>query len=177
LITAEGIIKKLGLIPHPDEGGFFSETYRSPEFIPRDALDGRYDGRRRFSTAIYFLLTPETFSRMHILRSDEIFHFYMGDAVEMIKLYPDGSGKTVRLGHDIMNGESLQVTVEAGVWQGAHLLPGGKFALLGTTVAPGFEFADYASAKDGISDLGGYLCSKYPEFTDKIKNLIRTGKN
>jgi len=176
LITAEQIIKKLGLIPHPDEGGFFSETYRSGEFISSEALGGRYNGMRRFSTAIYFLLTPETFSRMHVLKSDEIFHFYMGDPVEMLKLYPDGSGKTVRIGRDIMNGESLQVTVEANVWQGARLLPGGRFALLGTTVAPGFEYDDYASGIPEVSDICGYLCSKFPEFTAKIKNLTRSGK-
>jgi predicted cupin superfamily sugar epimerase len=90
-MNAEEIIKFLRLQPHPKEGGFFRETYRSVD--PFSNLPNRYRGQRSASTAIYYLLTPDSFSAMHRLASDEIFHFYKGDAVEMLQLFPDGQGK------------------------------------------------------------------------------------
>lgn len=137
------LIQKLGLTPHPEEGGFFIETWRSGTEIAAEALGGVYDGPRSAGTAIYYLLTPDTFSALHRLKSDEVFHFYVGDPVEMLHLHPDGRAETVLLGADIMNGQSPQVLVPAGVWQGARLAEGGRVALLGCTVAPGFDFADY----------------------------------
>lgn len=145
--TADQIRTLLNLKPHPEEGGYFIETYRSSETILEKVLPSRYEGVRTFGTAIYYLLTPETFSAMHRLRSDEIFHFYLGDPVEMLQLWPDGPGRIVILGSDILDRMQPQVVVPRGVWQGARLLNGGKFALLGTTVSPGFEFADYESGR------------------------------
>jgi predicted cupin superfamily sugar epimerase len=145
--TADQIRISLNLKPHPEEGGYFIETYRSSETISQKALPSRYKGLRALGTAIYYLLTPETFSAMHRLQSDEIFHFYLGDPVEMLQLWPDGSGRVVILGSDILNGMQPQVVVPRGVWQGARLLNRGRFALLGATVSPGFEFADYESGR------------------------------
>ncbi len=143
------------------------ETYRANESIPQDALPGRYEGRRSLATAIYYLLTPDTFSAMHCLRSDEIFHFYLGDPVEMLELGRDGSGKVVTLGPDIANGMHPQVVVTRGIWQGARLVPGGRFALLGTTVSPGFEFEDYESGEREL------LVDTYPQFKDLIIALTK----
>lgn len=141
--TAEEIIALLGLEPHPAEGGHYRETWRSPEQVAAEALPARYGAARSVGTAIYYLLTPDTFSHIHRLRSDEVFHFYLGDPVEMLQL-PDGEdGAVVEIGPDLTAGQRPQVLVPAGVWQGARLKPGGRFALLGCTVAPGFEFADY----------------------------------
>lgn len=140
---ARRIITLLGLKPHPEEGGFFVETWRSQTRIPAGALNSGYDGPRSVGTAIYYLLTPDTFSALHRLKSEEVFHFYLGDPVEMLHLHPDGRSETVILGQDILNGQAPQVVVPAGVWQGARLAQGGRLALLGCTVAPGFEFADY----------------------------------
>src|SRR5581483_11176343 len=95
------------------------------------------------ATAIYYLLTPDTVSAMHRLATDEIFHFYLGDPVEMLQLRPDGSHRVAILGPDLDAGQRPQIVVPRGVWQGARLVPGGRFALLGTTVAPGFDYADY----------------------------------
>ncbi len=134
MLTVEALRALLGLLPHPVEGGYFVETYRSPDRLPAG---------RALSTAIYYLLTPETFSAMHRLASDEVFHFYMGDAVEMLQLWPDGSHRIVVIGTDLSAGERPQVVVPRGVWQGARLRAGGRFALLGTTVAPGFDYAEY----------------------------------
>jgi predicted cupin superfamily sugar epimerase len=142
---AQTVIDTLGLVPHPAEGGWFVETWRAEDSIPGGALDGRYGGAaRRHGTAIYYLLTPDTVSALHRLESDEVFHFYMGDPVEQLHLFPDGSGRTVTLGTDLAAGQRPQAVVPRGVWQGARLVPGGAWALLGCTVAPGFDFADYA---------------------------------
>jgi predicted cupin superfamily sugar epimerase len=165
MITPEQIISLLGLKPHPAEGGYFAEIYRSDERIPRSALPIRYAGDRSFGTAIYYLLTPATLSAMHRLRTDEVFHFYLGDPVEMLHLRPDGSGCEVRLGADLPGGMRPQVVVPKGVWQGARLAAGGAFALLGTTVAPGFEWEDFE-----IGDREA-LVREYPEFRERILEL------
>lgn len=141
-MTAEDIIRLLDLKPHP-EGGHYAETYRSKEYMAAEHLPPRYGSDRAFGTAIYYLLTPGAFSAMHRLAGDEIFHFYLGDPVEMLNLYPDGSARSLLLGNDLKAGMSPQAVVPAGVWQGARLVPGGRYALLGTTVAPGFDFADF----------------------------------
>lgn len=137
------IIKLLGLKPHPVEGGHFFETYRSEEMIPMASLPDRYQSNRNFSTAIYYLLTPQTFSAIHRLPTDEIFHFYLGDPVEMLQLFEDGATQRYILGQDLLKGQHVQLTVPRMVWQGCRLIKGGKYALLGCTVAPGFDFKDY----------------------------------
>lgn len=128
------LIAALDLKPHP-EGGYYRETYRSSKVVGQPV--------RALSTAIYYLLVPDTFSELHRLTADEIFHFYLGDTVEMLQLFEDGASKVVKLGQNLAAGEQLQVVLPAGVWFGSRLLAGGSFALMGTTVAPGFDFADY----------------------------------
>lgn len=164
MVTAEEIIALLGLQPHL-EGGFFAETYRAEETVAREALPERYPGPRSHGTAIYYLLTPGTCSAMHRIRSDEIFHFHLGDPVEMLHLWPDGSGQVVACGSDIRAGQQLQVVVPRGVWQGARLHPGGRFALLGTTVAPGFEYEDFEAGRRED------LVRTYPAFREMITAL------
>lgn len=143
MVTAKDIIEKLGLVPHPEEGGYYLETYRSKESAPHPALPPRYPSDRSFGTAIYYLLTPDTFSALHRLHSDEIFHFYLGDPVILLELEPDGESRVSRLGQDLLAGEQVQAVVQRGNWFGARLAEGGRFALMGTMVAPGFEFEDY----------------------------------
>jgi len=146
MLTAEQVIDRLGLEPHEAEGGYFRETYRSPLRHPASALPKAYGGERNASTAIYYFLTPDTFSAIHRVRSDEVFHFYAGDAVQMLQLRQDGSSSVVVIGGDLAADHSPQVVVPAGVWQGCRLVPGGRWALLGCTVAPGFDFADFEAA-------------------------------
>lgn len=166
-MTAEDIIAKLGLQPHPVEGGYYRETWRSEDQIPRNALPPRYHGPRHAGTCIYYLLTPENFSALHRLATDEVFHFYVGDSVEMLQLLQDGSGRRVRLGSDIAAGMLPQVVVPRGVWQGTRLLEGGRCALLGTTVSPGFQPDDY---EHGDMDR---LSREYPAFETLIGVLTR----
>ena len=166
-MTADEIRKLLDLEPHPCEGGWFRQTWRSEEEIPHTALPARYPAARAAGTCIYYLLESSTFSEMHRLVSDEIFHFYYGDPVEMLQLLPDGSGRTVVLGSDFASGQNPQLIVPKNVWQGSHLLPGGKVALFGCTVSPGFDYADYETGHRAD------LTRQYPRFADLIASLTR----
>jgi predicted cupin superfamily sugar epimerase len=163
--SAEELIRLLRLSPHPKEGGFFRETYRSAEATRAEALPARYGSPRHHATCIYYLLTPTSFSALHRLKTDEIFHFYLGDPVRILQLAPDGTGKTIVLGPDLLAGEEVQVVVPRGMWQGSILEPGGKFALLGCTVAPGFEYVDYEEGRRED------LRQRYPEFGSLIERL------
>jgi predicted cupin superfamily sugar epimerase len=167
-MDAETLKSLLNLVPLTVEGGYFSETYRSAEMISPECLPDRYSGQRTVGTAIYYLLEPGTFSEIHRVASDEIFHFYVGNPVEMLQLWPDGSAKRVLIGSDIESGMAPQVVVPHGVWQGARLVAGGKLALLGCTVSPGFDYADYESG------LRQQLCEAYPEYRDMICALTRS---
>lgn len=160
-MTPAEIKNLLKLEPHPTEGGHFRQTWVSTETV---ALER---GARAAGTAIYYLLEEETFSEMHVLAADEVFHFYLGDPVEMLQLYPDGSSKVVVLGQDLAAEQHVQLVVPSGVWQGARLTEGGKMALLGCTVSPGFDYADYRG--------GSYaeLAEKWPAEKALIRALTR----
>jgi uncharacterized protein len=163
-MNPQSIIMQLGLQPHP-EGGFYRETYRCDESVAAEDLPARYGKSRSLSTCIYYLLTPGDFSMLHRLRSDEIFHFYAGDPVTMLQLHADGRGETVVLGQDIAAGQQLQVIVPKDLWQGMFLNDGGEFALLGTTVSPGFDFADFE-----VGDRAD-LIRQYPGYAALIERL------
>jgi uncharacterized protein len=166
-MDADTIIRHFGLQPHPGEGGFFRETYRSREGVAAASLPVRYGKDRSFSTAILYLLTPDHCSTLHRLQSDEVFHFYAGDSATMLQLHGDGHGETIVLGQDILAGQQVQVVAPRGVWQGMLLNPGGAFALLGTTVSPGFDFDDF--------ELGDRktLREQYPSHAELIERLTR----
>lgn len=136
------IIDTLDLQPHP-EGGYFRESYRSPELTPETALPRRYGGERSHVTAIYYLLPEGTKSGMHRLQSDELWHFYLGGPLRLVQIFPDGKLEEVLIGPDIEAGQKLQHAVPRGCWFGACPTPGSSFTLVGCTVAPGFDFADF----------------------------------
>jgi predicted cupin superfamily sugar epimerase len=164
-MTANEIKALLKLEPHPVEGGHFRRTYTS-----NLSVEVRRDAElvtRAMGTAIYYLLEPGTFSEMHVLSSDELFHFYLGDPVEMLQLWPDGSSALITLGQDLAAGQCVQLLVPAGVWQGTCLVGDGQVALLGCSVVPGFDFSDYTS--------GSYveLAARWPEESDRIRQLTR----
>lgn len=165
------ILDALNLQPLPVEGGYFAETHRSKFVLGQRALPLGYFGQRALSTAIYYMLTPDTFSAIHRLKGDEVYHFYLGDPAEMLVLKPDGSGETVLIGPDIVSGMRLQHVVPAGAWQGSRLTPGGKFALMGTTMSPGFDPADF--------DLGEReeLSARYPDHAALIAVLTHTRRD
>ncbi len=125
-VNAEQLKRLLGLEPLPIEGGYYTRTYRSDIAVPGSVLPERYqdarpsEGTRRISTVIYFLLTADTFSAMHRLASDEIYHFYLGDPVELLVLEANGRGEVTRLGQDIEAGMRVQAVVPGGTWQGSR---------------------------------------------------------
>lgn len=150
--NAKLVIETLGLTPLGFEGGYFRETYRC-----RQRQDGRDLG-----TGIFYLLDEESRSLMHRLKSDELYHFYLGDPVELFCIYPDGESEVVRLGSDILGQERVQHLVPAGSWQGSRLAPGGRMALMGTTMAPGFELRDFELGRRGP------LSTQFPLFAERI---------
>ena len=160
-MTADQIKALLKLEPHPVEGGSFRRTYTSANTINLQR------GPRPAGTEIYYLLEPGTFSEMHVLLSDELFHFYLGDPVEMLQLYPDGGSAVFTLGPDLAAGQQVQLHVPAGVWQGTRLVGNGQVALLGCTVTPGFDFEDYRNASYTE------LAARWPQEAERISGLTR----
>jgi len=163
------IVRALGLAPLPQEGGLYAETYRSTRLLAPGAAGPEQTGPRACCTAIYYLVTPTRFSALHRVASTEIFHFYLGDPVRMLQLHPDGQASAHILGTDIPGGQRPQVVAPRGVWQGTRLLPGGRFALLGCTVSPGFDFADYEHGQRRA------LVAQYPAFAEEILALTPEG--
>lgn len=155
---AQSLIESLDLKPLPLEGGYFRETYRS---------DRKIGGSKDVSTCIYFLLTDETFSAFHRLPSDEIWHFYSGDPVDLYTIDEGGQLTVHKLSSQIASGIAPQVVVKSGCWQAANLSEGGRFALLGCTVAPAFDFEDY---EHGRRD---HLLERFPQHRDEIMKLTR----
>lgn len=166
-MTAEEVKQLLKLEPLPGEGGFFRETYRSRWHVAAEYLPDGVGGSRSIGTAIYYLITPESFSGLHRLPGTEVFHFYSGDPVLMLQLRLDGSSETITLGADLLHGQRPQVIVRGQVWQGSRLVPGGRWALMGTTMSPGFDYSDYESANRE------QLMAQYPGVADRIKEFMR----
>ncbi len=168
-MTTKELISTLGLAPLPEEGGYFRETWRSNVTIAPGTLPLRYTTDKSLGTAIYYLLTSDAdcFSALHRLPTDEIYHFYLGDRVEMLLLASDGSARRILLGSNLAAGEHVQFIVPAAVWQGSRLVAGGRFALLGTTISPGFDPVDY---EPGVRS---ELIARYPQHAASIQALTR----
>lgn len=164
--TAAQWIKHLRLQPHP-EGGWYRETYRAAEQIPARALPRRYSGARNFGTAIYFLLRGREFSAFHRLHSDEMWHFYHGAPFLVVDIAPDGKLTEHRLGLHPSRGELPQIVVPRGHWFAARITTRRGFTLLGCTVAPGFDFADFEMADRQK------LCAKFPHHKKLISELTK----
>jgi predicted cupin superfamily sugar epimerase len=159
-------IEKLQLEPHP-EGGYFRQTYRSDMMIAHEALPPGFGGARAASTAIYFLLEGENFSAFHRLRSDEVWHFYAGSPLAVDVIQPAGLWSTILLGDDPDAGQVFQAVVCAGCWFASHVADWRGWALVGCTVAPGFDFEDFEMAKREE------LLTKYPQHAELIRRLTR----
>lgn len=164
-MNPEQLIRHFDLKPLEMEGGFFKETYRSRAKIPNGLLCSKE--QKSISTAIYYCLTAQTFSSLHRLPTDEIYHFYHGDPVELFIMAesPQPHFEIHILGQDYLAGQIPQLTVPAFSWQGSRLVKGGKIALMGTTMAPGFDYDDFEKA---CYDKLKNLC---PEADQWLKNL------
>jgi uncharacterized protein len=164
--SAQYWIDKLSLRPHP-EGGFYRETYRSPLTIAKQSLSTGFAGDRSASTAIYFLLEGRDFSALHRLRADEMWHFYAGNPLFVHAIDPAGIATEIKLGSNPDAGETFQAVVTAGCWFGSCLKEEDSFGLVGCTVAPGFDFADF--------ELGDRteLVNNFPKHHELIERLTR----
>ncbi|UII23970.1 cupin domain-containing protein [Fulvivirga ligni] len=162
MVTVEYLVNKLQLEPHP-EGGYFKETYRADL---KSDFNG-FEGERNVSTGIYFLLEQLDFSAFHKIQSDEMWHFYDGDTMEVHMIFDDGTHKVVKLGRDLEKGELLQFVVPAGVWFGSRVAKGGDFSLVGCTVAPGFDFKDFEMPTAEV------LLERFPKQKGIIEEMTR----
>ena len=165
--TAQEWIDRLGLQPLDFEGGWFREVFRSTEEIAAARLPDRYDTPRALYTTIYYLLSPDTFSALHRLRTDEVYTFVAGDPVAMLQLHEDGTGREARLADTGAPGTEPAVCVPRGVWQGSRLEPGGSYALLTTTMAPGWDPRDFEPGDRAA------LAARWPDFAELIAALTR----
>jgi predicted cupin superfamily sugar epimerase len=166
-------IQNLGLAAHP-EGGSYRQTYRSELVLPKEALPRAYTGARAVSTAIYFLLQSGNFSAFHRLRSDEMWHFYAGESLLVHVIELNGRYSKIKVGNDPQRGESLQALVKASCWFASEVASSKcispddrSFALVGCTVAPGFDFDDFELARRDE------LAQKYPQHREIIQRLTR----
>jgi len=167
--TVEELIEHLELEPLPIEGGMYRQTYVASDKIPAEALPSRYGRAKALCSAIYYLLTDETdsFSALHRLPTDEVWHFYLGDPVEMLLLHPEGRSEQVILGQDVISGHHLQFVAPASSWMGARVVEGGRFAMMGTTMAPGYDDQDYEGGE------AAELERQYPDRAELIRQLSR----
>lgn len=163
---AKKIVDKLRLQPHP-EGGYFKEIYRSEGVIPQNALGKKYEGNRNYCTAIYFLLTSDTFSAFHCIHQDEIWHFYAGSPILLHQITPEGIYSCLEIGNDFAKGQMPQVVVKGGVWFGATVKNENSFSLVGCTVSPGFDFRDFELAEQKK------LIQAFPQHKAIIARLTR----
>ena len=161
---AEVWIERLNLLEHP-EGGYFQETYRAEDQLTVEGLPARYPGSRAASTGIYFLLKGNQGSHLHRIRSDEMWHFYAGSALTIHIITPDGDYQQLKLGPDFEAGQSFQRVVPAGCWFGASVDEPTSYALVGCTVAPGFDFEDFELADRKV------LLAQFPAHRSIIERL------
>lgn len=159
-------IEKLELSVHP-EGGYWAQTYRSSEWIAGQCLPNRFDGKRIFSSAIYYLLKESQISALHRIQSDELWHFYAGSSLTLYAIDAAGELCEMNLGSDPERGESFQAIVKAGCWFGATVTDPASYSLVGCTVAPGFEFKDF--------EIGNReeLIEQYPRYRSLIERLTQ----
>ena len=160
------LIDVLGLVEHP-EGGYFRETYRAAETIKSAHLPERFGGDRAFSTAIFYLLAGADFSALHRIKQDEVWHFYEGSALLVHVITPGGEYKPVRLGMRLEDGETPQAVVAAGCFFGASVSDRRSYALVGCTVAPGFDFEDFEMPPRD------QLIARFPQHKNIIEKLTR----
>jgi uncharacterized protein len=164
--SAEYFIANLAMEQHP-EGGWFKETYRSDETVAKEHLPVRFGGERSFSTAIYFLLKGNEFSSFHRIKSDEMWHFYSGVALNVFVITESGDAEVIRLGSNPEAGEVFQAVVKAGCWFASKPAYESSFSLVGCTVAPGFDFADFELVKAAA------LTQQFPQHAALIERFCR----
>jgi len=165
-LTAETLVQHFEMLPHP-EGGYYKETYRSNWNIDTAALPANFGGNRSTSTAIYFLLEKGNFSAFHKIKSDECWHFYAGQALNVYVLNQDKTLSIIKLGNNLANGEVFQAVVPANCWFASEPANESTFCFVGCTVAPGFDFEDFELTN------ANELAAEFPDYADLINRMCR----
>lgn len=165
-MTSQEIMDLLGLKPHPT-CGFVTMTFHSDLQIPRQSLPAVFGSDRSLGSVLYFLVTPEAQIRLHRIRSDQMYHHYLGDPLEVLLLYPDGSGEVRMVGPDLVAGMRPQLFIPANTFHVSRLPVGGSYALLGTSEWVGVEPADLEL---GDPDA---LMADYPNLREEIGAFSR----
>lgn len=160
------LVSQFDLQPHP-EGGFYKETYRSDDLIPQEVLREEFSGPRNLCTGIYFLLTHGNFSAFHRIKQDELWHFYEGDTIHIHVIDAHGEYTRFELGTEFESGEQPQALVPKNAWFASEIKKGGRYALAGCTVSPGFNFDDFELADRQK------LSAKFPDHKNLIERLTR----
>jgi len=157
------LVEHYHLQPLPVEGTLFAGTYRSAQ---------ENEDSKPVGTAMIGMYCDEPYSvsLFHKLKYDEVWHFYGGDPLRLVLLFPDGSSRDVIMGSDHQKGQLVQFVIPAGVWQAGHMIDGGRYSLFGCTVAPGFT--------DDIFEGGPHdeLLKLYPDRADDINKLSISGE-
>jgi len=166
---ARHLISKLDMVPIPLEGGWYRQTWRSQTVLPARSLPG-YQADKPAGTAILALFCdgPDGFSALHRLPTTEVWHFCGGDPFVLLLLHPDQSSEEIVLGPDLAGADEVQVAVAPGTWMGGAVAPGGRFSLLGCTMAPGFTDDDFQAGERAE------LMAAYPERAERIRTLTRS---
>ena len=161
--SVKTLIDHYHLQPLPVEGTLFVSTYRSPQ---------EYEGSKPVGTAMIGMYCdePRSVSLFHKLKYDEVWHFYGGDPLRLVLLYPDGSSHAVIMGSDPLKEQLVQFVIPAGVWQAGHMIQGGRYSLFGCTVAPGFTGDIFEGGKRE------QLLATYPDQADDINRLSVNGE-
>lgn len=167
MYALEQLVKTLKLEPHP-EGGYFRESYRSSGYISSDNLPNDIDGNRNYCTGIYYLLKSDDFSAFHRINQDEMWHFYMGNAIQITMISTIGELESITLGQDLSRGQLLQFVVPKNYWFAAKVVASNSYALVGCTVSPGFDFKDFELAQRHR------LIAQFPQHKAVIKSLTRS---
>ncbi|KUG24888.1 hypothetical protein ASZ90_005290 [hydrocarbon metagenome] len=166
MIPASTLVEKLDLQPHP-EGGYFKEVYRSNELIKTEGLPERYTSERCFGTSIYYLLVGEQFSAFHKLQSDETWHFYFGSSIILHLISKQGEYSKIVLGQNLSEDEVFQFTIPKETWFAAEVKDKTTYSLVGCTVSPGFDFADFEMGDQKT------LLDKFQQHQNLIKRFTK----
>jgi uncharacterized protein len=160
------LIDKYKLQPHP-EGGWYTQTYKSADIIPSCSVPEQFPDNRPYSTAIYFLLEAGSYSAFHKIKSDECWHFYYGDPLQIFIINHSGEMQMITLGINFSNNEHFQYVVPANSWFASRPAANSSFSFVGCTVSPGFEFTDFELANQAD------LIANFPKHKEIIIQLCR----
>lgn len=169
-MTAEAVRGLLGLEPHPT-CGYVRITYLSKERIAPGGLPAPFAAGRPMGSALYFMVTPDRSVRLHRILNDQLYHYYLGDPIELIMLLGDGKSERAVVGPDLAAGHRPQLFIPGGTFHTARLIEGGAWFLGASTEWPGVEPEDVETG-----DLEA-LAAEYPSVAADLRAFALTASH